>query len=249
MSSACEQFTSLLLNRRRAQLSLAESFHQAQEISGILSSERKDDPSLNRLLAVSERLLKLVERVGVEKAAKGLEPAYHNRQHFADAVLALSLLISKVNELSIEDKQLMLLAMLVHDFGHRGIGNLPSDGMTHEDETIVALKKTALQMLPEEQQNEIFELITGTTTNLLQKTNARYKVEPTNLQYLKQALINDADIATSYIPKIGPALTKSILIELGNSKPREDEIANAYIAFRKQFTLTSHIARSILEDL
>jgi hypothetical protein len=143
----------------------------------------------------------------------------------------------------------MLLAMLVHDFRHRGIGNLPPDGMTYEDETIAALKNTPLQLLPVEQQNQIFELIVGTTTGHLQNTNARYKAEPTNLTFLKQALFNDADIATSYIPNIGQALTKLILIELGNPKPREEEIEKAYLAFKRQFTLTSDIAKSVLEDL
>ena len=123
------------------------------------------------------------------------------------------------------------------------------EGKTYEEESIDLLRNTPLKLLPQDQQNLIYKLISGTTPTLLERTNALYHTEPTNLEYLKQALINDADIATSYIPNIGPALTKSILIELGNTKPREDEIANAYIVFKQEFTLTSHIAKSILEDL
>lgn len=245
MKNIKEQFHSLILERRLSNRSLTESFHQAQNLLDLNPQDVNCSPALQLLYQVSEQLLEIQEKDGCEKAALEMEPAYHNRQHFADAVLALSFLLSQLNIFTDENKQLLLLTMLVHDFGHRGIGAHSQSNMTHEEESVELLKKTAISQLTKSNQEKVFQLIIGTTIKDLNKINERHRLEPHNRDHLMQALINDADIICSFIPELGKTLTKDILIESGIPEPSDSQIREAYLEFEKRFSLTTDIAKLI----
>jgi hypothetical protein len=241
------QFESLILDRRLRKLSLTESFHLAQGLAGLSPHHLVPDPFLELLYTVSEEILDELENEGSAKAALGIEPAYHNREHFADAVLALSFLLSQISHFSANEKQLLLLTMLVHDFGHRGMGNAPPFGMSHEEESVALLKNSAMMKLPGTQQAKIFELIIGTTTKKLKEINERYRLEPNNADYLMQALINDADIICSFAPALKEKLTEYVLIESGIQNPSKAQIHDAHQEFQKNFFLTTDLARLIYQ--
>lgn len=61
-----------------------------------------------------------------------------------------------------------------------------------------------------------------------------------------QSLINDADIAASFIGELTPSLTRMILIESGNLNPNVSEIQNAIFAFKSNFHLTTKIAKEFV---
>lgn len=247
MKTLQEQFEALILDRRSRKLSLTESFHLAQGLAGLSSHHLVPNPLLELLYTVSEEILDELEIEGSAKAALGIEPAYHNRQHFADAVLALSFLLSQISYFSVNEKQLLLLTMLVHDFGHRGMGNTPPLGMSHEEESVALLKNSVMMKLPDTQKAKIFELIIGTTTKNLKKNNQRYRLEPNNTNYLMQALINDADIICSFVPALKERLTESVLIESGVQNPSKKQILDAHQEFQKNFSLTTDLAKLIYQ--
>ncbi len=65
-----------------------------------------------------------VETDGQSRAVKGLELAYHNRDHIRDTLVALNLLLkASPSPLSLEDKQVTIVAMVGHDLGHEGLPN------------------------------------------------------------------------------------------------------------------------------
>lgn len=240
-------FYAYIENRRKSGSSLADSYYHAQNVAGIsnLALGNKGN-ALEKLLLVSEQVLKQVEDEGEKLASRGLEPAYHNRQHFADALLALSFFLTKTTQFSAQDKQLMLLTILVHDFGHRGLAYIDPYETSHEEESVRLLKDTAINTLDKSQQELINRLILGTNPKYLSQINARYINDPENKEFFMQSLINDADITASFIPNLSQDLTKLILIELGNPNPNIHQIDQAYLAFKSQFSITTPIAKSLL---
>lgn len=116
-----KSFNLALQERRQSARSLPESFNQALVLTKL--SPPKDSKS-QALVDIIKQTLLMVEDDGKTKALMGIEPAYHNRQHFADACLALAHFIEKAEVFSEHQKLLMMLTMLVHDYGHQGIKNL-----------------------------------------------------------------------------------------------------------------------------
>lgn len=86
----------------------------------------------------------------------------------------------------------------------------------------------------------------GTSPQNLKTINERYLNDKSNPRYLMQSLINDADIAASFIDSLTPSLTKAILIESGNLTPSEQEITAGITFFKKNFQITTDIAKSFL---
>ena len=236
----------LLEDRRHRQSSLEASFRQAQELAGIPIASSVDNKALNQLIKISNKVLRQVELEGEQLAKKGQEPAYHNRQHLADALLALGAFLKQTPQLSPDLKQLMLLVILVHDLGHRGLSYRDPNGVSHEEESVRLLKNTAINELSNEQQALIIKLVLGTTPASLLEVNSRYLEHPDNEGFLMQSLINDADIAASFIPNLAYLLTKLILLELGSTNPSENEIESAYQDFRSQYFITTSIAKTCL---
>lgn len=69
-------------------------------------------------------LAEQVEADGHQRAERGLELAYHNREHIRDVLVALKLLVEASDKhLSQGDVQVTALAMVGHDLGHDGLPN------------------------------------------------------------------------------------------------------------------------------
>jgi hypothetical protein len=228
--------------RRSLNTSLTDSFQQA-----MIQAELDSGPGFyyQKLLDVCQDMVDIVEKDGIKKAESQGEPAYHNRQHFADTCLALSFFLKDAYSLSQYQKLLLLLTTLVHDYGHRGILTKPT-GRTHEEQTIKLLINTSIYKLNEPDYSLINELIIGTSPASLNRVNARHIEEPFNQKNLMQSLINDADIAASFIDTLAPSLSKLILIEAGNGNPNKAEIRGAIQHFKVNFKITTSIAKSYL---
>jgi 3'5'-cyclic nucleotide phosphodiesterase len=235
-------FYQALQDRRSNERSLHDSFAQALEVCQI---NRSKDPQIDTLLDICHQTLDWVGAHGSRMAQHHLEPAYHNRQHFADICLALAIFLKEAEQLSEKDKCILLLAALTHDFGHRGLSFPPSNG-TQEEETVRLLRDSPLSQLSILDREQIEDLIIGTTPANLNFINQRYLNEPNNKYYFMQSLLNDADIATSFIEPLTPLLSKYILMELGNSDPDENAIGKMIGTFKSHYRLTTSIAKSHL---
>ncbi len=80
-----------------------------------------------RLLRIAMAVSRLIEDEGAQQAAAGCEPAYHNRLHIADTVVAMTVLlrarrwvVGAMGAAVQREELLCLLAMLIHDFQHNG---------------------------------------------------------------------------------------------------------------------------------
>jgi hypothetical protein len=237
-------FYEVLQKRRQIGKSLPDSFAQALEIcrlDQVQHNESKD------LLGICYACLEWVEADGIQKAKNNQEPAYHNRQHFADICVALAIFLGDAHSISEREKLLLLLAALTHDFGHKGLTHLPTHG-TQEEETVNLVLQGPASKLALNDQNFLQELILGTTPANLDKINQRYLLDPGNKSYFMQSLLNDADIATSFIEPLTPVLSKLILIELGNPKPNRKLIEEMMSTFKTHYKLTTPIARVYLDQ-
>jgi len=229
--------------RRLFKTSLTASFQEAQSLLHI--TKRALDSGLSNLLEVTQEMLSVVEDYGHNQELEGNEPAYHNRQHFADACLSLAIFLTKTPGFSDHEKQLLLLTMLSHDYGHRGISQ-KLNNQSHEEETVALLKNSPLKKLSAADFHLLSELIIGTTPHYLTAINARHLKEPKNPIYFMQSLINDADIAASFIDSLTPGLTKAILIESGNLNPSDQEVLSGVAFFKQNFHITTDIAKGFL---
>lgn len=242
MNAKQAHFYHALQDRRNSQRSLHDSLAQALIVCNLSQSE---DPKISALLNICNQTLDWVESHGAQMAKLNLEPAYHNRQHFADICLALAIFLREADDLSDKDRCILLLAALTHDFGHRGLSQLPLN-WTQEEETVKLLQDSPLSQLPTLERLQIEELILGTTPANLSVVNQRYLNEPNNKNYFMQSLLNDADIATSFVEPLTPLLSKYILIELGNADPNQDDIENMIATFKSHYSLTTAIAKNSL---
>jgi 3'5'-cyclic nucleotide phosphodiesterase len=229
--------------RRLTKTSLIDSFKEAQSLLHI--PKNSFDSRLLNLIAITNEMLAVVEDYGHQRELEGNEPAYHNRQHFADACLSLAIFLTKTENFSDQQKQLLLLTILCHDYGHRGISQ-KLDDQSHEEETVALLKDTPLNKLSESDFELLSELIIGTTPHNLKAVNARYLKNPEHPTYFMQSLINDSDIAASFIDSLTPSLTKAILIESGNSNPTDQEVGSGIDFFKQNFQITTDIAKYFL---
>ena len=235
-------FIQALQDRRLCSRSLSASFYEALEIAKIAQPA---DKKTQTLFDITQRTLAIVESDGELKALKGNEPAYHNRQHFADACLALGFFLKELDQFSKYQKLLLMLTMLVHDFGHKGIANLT---ITENQERVTTelLLSSPLIDLDISELNLVTQLILGTAPHGLSSTNSLYLNNRNYLPYFMQALVNDADIATSFIDLLTPTLTRLILIESGNPHPTKHEITSEISLFKKNFHITTEIAKKFL---
>ena len=229
--------------RRLTKTSLIDSFKEAQSLLHI--PKNSFDSRLLNLIAITNEMLAVVEDYGRQRELEDNEPAYHNRQHFADACLSLAIFLTKTETFSDQQKQFLLLTILSHDYGHRGISK-KLDAQSHEEETVKLLKNSPLNRLSESDFQLLSELIIGTTPHNLTAINARHLEDPENPRYFMQSLINDADIAASFIDSLTPSLTKAILIESGNLSPSDQEVLSGITFFKQNFHITTDIAKYFL---
>jgi len=153
--------------------------------------------------------------------------------------------MGQLPDLTAYEKQLLLLVMLVHDFGHRGIANkLPE--LSHEDESIALLKATPLKKVSPEDLFFIEQCILGTNPQQVIKVSEEYANNPMDSFSLMRALVNDADIAASFMEPLGMELSKLILLEKGAVNPSEKEVLEAFSAFKQHAQITTPVARKLL---
>lgn len=231
-----------LLARRIQKLSLIDSYDLALEASKTFGT---NDESFLRLQNITRKILISLENDGANLERLNLEPAYHNRQHIADAVLSMGYFLAELTTFDSYEKQLLLLVMLVHDFGHKGIAN-KSLGITHEEETIALLRKTPVSQLPPEDIFFIEECISGTSPKNTSHVSEEFINNPEDAFSLMRALVNDADIAPSFIDPIGLELSRLILIEQGLEGSNEQEIDAAWNRFLKHSKIVTPAARKAL---
>jgi hypothetical protein len=232
----------VLISPRHKNISLVECFQLAQKLANIA-----DDLStgLPRLKVVSKKMLEVVEHDSEKMVRNGLEPPYHNLHHIADAVLSMGYFLGHSHGLSSYEKQRLILVMLVHDFGHRGISNqLP--WLSHEMESIELLKATPLMTLPPEDVLFIQECILGTMPQNVPVVSREYQKNSLNSFNFMRALVNDADIAASFIPSLGWELSKRILLEKGFGNPTQYEIEEALNAFKANAHISTPVAQEAL---
>lgn len=224
--------------------SLKTSFDQALEVACLSTPKH---PESRDLFKAIQKIILEVDKDGQTKAALGLEPDYHNRQHFADTCLALAFFLREIEHFSEYQKLLLMLTMLVHDFGHKGIANL-NPNASQEMETVELLRSSILRNLSNEDLNFVTNLILGTSPKNLDSINMRHLNDPNNPHYFMQSLINDADIAASFIDELTPNLTRKILIESGNQNPSAEDVSRGIQFFKVNFQITTDIAKRCLNQ-
>lgn len=242
MSDLQKFFTDALLARRANGLSLSDSVHLAL---GVAKIPNDGDEFLVRLHSVVSALVSAIELDGKAKASAGNEPTYHNRQHTADAVLSMAWFLSQITLFDAYEKLRLLLVMLVHDYGHCGIAK-QKPHLSHEQESIELLQETPLMLLPPPDIELIKECILGTGPDQVAKVSEAYRLSPSDRYCYQRALVNDADIAPSFIDPLGFELSKMILLEKGVQSPSEDAIKDMLSAFRARAIISTPTAREAL---
>lgn len=222
-------------------LSLSASYQLALDAAKI----QGDDEDLLGLQAITNELLNIIEKDGANKARCNLEPAYHNRQHIADAVLSMGYFLGQSPGLGAYERQLLLLVMLVHDYGHRGIANKLPD-LSHEDESLELLSATPIKYLPSESIFFVKECVMGTGPENVTKVSEEFISNPLNSFSFIRALVNDADIAASFVESLGLELSKLILLEKGVASPSEADINQALGEFKSHARITTPVAQKLL---
>ncbi len=157
----------------------------------------------------------------------------------------MGLLLGQLDQFDIYAKQRLLLAILVHDYGHRGMANkLPNT--SHEAHSIELLKASPLMNLAAKDIAYIEECILGTLPDQVTLIGKAYLQDPLDLKIYGFALVNDADIATSFIPSLGAQLTKLIMIEQGALDPTSGAIREAYATFTSRAKIYTQVASKAL---
>jgi hypothetical protein len=61
-----------------------------------------------------------------------------------------------------------------------------------------------------------------------------------------RALVNDADIAASFVDSLGAELSRLILLEKGVTYPDEEKVHEALNTFRQHMLIVTPVARKLL---
>lgn len=230
------KFIATIVNRRLKKLSLGDSYRLAQRVAKI---SNEGNGALLKLKSVTKEIILEQEN------ADSLQPAYHNNQHIADAILCMACFLEQLPNIDEYNRQILLLVMAVHDFGHRGLTKKLSY-LSHEDESIQLLKSTSLMQLPSRDIVFVEKCILGTKPENIESVYQEYISCPQNSFALMRALVNDADIAASFIEPIGQELSKLILLEQGIDEPTVTEIYGAWSCFLSHAKIVTPVARNTL---
>lgn len=160
-------------------------------------------------LALAEK----VEQMGRQAASLGHELPYHNRDHVADVLLALSALFQPAaTSLSVTDKALLVTAMLAHDLGHAGRLNSHRYELEWQ-----AWQATAplLAALPTRMQRAILHIILSTDPASYARLNREL---PGKYRHIAQIAV-EADLWASIQPERGFYLGAQLGRELASSDP------------------------------
>ncbi len=163
----------------------------------------------------------MVEQDGCQRAALGCEPAYHNRLHVADTLVALTLLLRTTrglqNPTEAESEQpshpewLALLAMLAHDLMHDG--RINCQPMAMETRSFQALQPLmGHHQMAEADQVAVEHIILMTDPTLVAQCHQNMAGRQFSIHELDAlvVLVQEADIWVSSLPMLGAQLTQQM---------------------------------------
>ncbi len=183
------------------------------------SSPSKPKLAAQRLQACLWDVAALVEQDGHERAALGTEPAYHNRLHVADTLVALTLLLRALRSLQAppESEQpshpewLALLAMLAHDLMHDGrINREPGEMETRSFQTLQPLMRH--HRVASADQAAVQHMILMTEVTQVAPCHLKMAGRPFSIHDLDAlvVLVQEADIWVSSLPVLGEQITQQL---------------------------------------
>lgn len=173
-------------------------------------------------------VIQAIEKDGTARALKHQEPRYHNRLHFADTVVALTVMLLNLrkiakrplNEQPNHAEWLALLIMMSHDFLHNGqINQFRSE--------IEGLSVKAL--VPHMKKHKISQKDQALISGIILKTDPAFVTEshqaiqglPFDLADPRclLVLIQECDILASSLPETGKSLTQQLSEEWADIAP------------------------------
>lgn len=159
-----------------------------------LAAWRTTDPA-------REAAARAIDAALASDAARGPEPAYHNRHHFAEAAASMALLCTQAVAQGLigpDLAELGVLAMIGHDIGHDG--TLPAPGTL---ERIAAERVACLASgLDAASVDVLRQVILGTDPTRLAANRAAATAGAPPLAHLCH-LANEADVMGSLMPRLG----------------------------------------------
>ena len=173
-------------------------------------------------------VIKAIEKDGKQRAKQQLEPRYHNRLHFADTVVALTVMLvnlRKISGRSLKDQPnhaewLALMIMVSHDFLHNGqINQFRSE---IEALTVKALKPYMQKHgVSAKDQALIGSIILKTDPAFVAESHQQIEGLPFDLSNPKclLVLIQECDILASSLPDTGKTLTQQLAEEWADIAP------------------------------
>jgi hypothetical protein len=169
-----------------------------------------------------------IEKDGTKRAKRQQEPRYHNRLHFADTVVALTVMLINLRKIagrSLKDQPnhsewLALLIMVSHDFLHNGqINQFRSE---IESMTVKALE-------PHMKKHKVSPKDQAIISSIILKTDPAFVAE--SHQHIEGktfdiadpscllVLIQECDILASSLPVTGKSLTQQLSEEWADIAP------------------------------
>lgn len=190
-----------------------------------------------------------VEADGADRFVKGVEPAYHNRQHIVEVVIStLILLDAEANSLGLQpllnlkQRLLLLIAAIGHDYLHDGgINQSVSDAESLSANAVktIMLEAGACELDAE----HVHALIMATARANVVENHQAVKLNPEILDanLLAKLLISEADVFASLMPVYGIQNGKKLSEEnlkagvsnaemIGTYQGRQLFLANTFIS-------------------
>lgn len=173
-------------------------------------------------------VIEAIEMDGIHRANQQSEPSYHNRLHFADTVVALTVMLVNLRKISgrslngplNHSEWLALLIMVSHDFLHNGqINQFRSE---IEALTVKALKPYMQKHgVSAKDQALIGSIILKTDPAFVAESHQQIEGLPFDLSNPKclLVLIQECDILASALPATGKTLTQKLSEEWADIAP------------------------------
>jgi hypothetical protein len=173
-------------------------------------------------------VIEAIEKDGRQRAKLKLEPRYHNRLHFADTVVALTVMLVNLRKVSARpqseqlshEEWLALLIMVSHDFLHNGQINR----FRSEIEAV-----TVKALAPYMKKHKVSATDQALVNDIILKTDPAYVAEshqqiqglPFDLADHRclLVLIQECDILASSLPDTGKTLTQQLSEEWADVAP------------------------------
>ena len=169
-----------------------------------------------------------IEKDGVLRAKRQQEPRYHNRLHFADTVVALTVMLLNLRKFSGRSlnqqlshaEWLAMLIMVSHDFLHNGqINQFRSEIEALSVKALVPLMKK--HKVSAKDQALISAIILKTDPAFVAESHQQIEDQAFDLSDHKclLVLIQECDILASSLPETGKTLTQQLSEEWADVAP------------------------------